>query len=409
MLTFLEFHQSLLGFVNYKLYADINMMYPPQLDARLEESGAGLLSSYVMRPVEELALVGAADEAMVAAVDTADKKRQKVLRKEAIQKLKTLNEKLADLDSEEASAIDADMDGMDADINNDADSCARASTSLFSNVVVFLSREVPRYSLEFVLRAFGATVCYPETSGLGSPYDESAPEITHQIVDRPEVNVVPGRVYVQPQWVYDSINRGELVKETDYGVGKLLPPHLSPFVTYREGDYVPEQDQHEDAVNGEMDDVMEESVDVASATASKTTTTDSVIIAKAKQMLGSGEATEAHVEQLELEAEAAGIPYSEFAATTTTKTTMTTRSITASTGTAIEPAQLVKQRQQQKQEQQRKREEQERRELAKMVMSNKQRKLLDCIDKGKAKRLAEADTLRAKKQAATKSKAVARK
>ena len=31
--------------------------------------------------------------------------------------------------------------------------------------------------------------------------------ITHQIMDRPAlVNAVPGRTYVQPQWIFDCVN-----------------------------------------------------------------------------------------------------------------------------------------------------------------------------------------------------------
>jgi pescadillo len=42
MLTFLEFYQTLLGFVNFKLYTDINLVYPPKLDTSKDEGAAGL-------------------------------------------------------------------------------------------------------------------------------------------------------------------------------------------------------------------------------------------------------------------------------------------------------------------------------------------------------------------------------
>ena len=42
MLTFLEFYQTLLGFVNFKLYSDINLVYPPKLDTSKDEGAAGL-------------------------------------------------------------------------------------------------------------------------------------------------------------------------------------------------------------------------------------------------------------------------------------------------------------------------------------------------------------------------------
>ncbi len=42
MLTFLEFHHTMLQFVNYKLYHALGVRYPPIVDPKLEEAAAGL-------------------------------------------------------------------------------------------------------------------------------------------------------------------------------------------------------------------------------------------------------------------------------------------------------------------------------------------------------------------------------
>ena len=44
MITFLEFYQCLLQFVNFKLYHTIGVQYPPVVDPRMEKAAAGLAS-----------------------------------------------------------------------------------------------------------------------------------------------------------------------------------------------------------------------------------------------------------------------------------------------------------------------------------------------------------------------------
>ena len=79
------------------------------------------------------------------------------------------------------------------------------------------------------------------------------------------------RFYVQPQWIFDSINRRELLEMHKYFVGEPLPPHLSPFISEerRIGDYMPpeekellgliEKSEQKEAANDE--DVEEEESD----------------------------------------------------------------------------------------------------------------------------------------------------
>jgi pescadillo len=95
---------------------------------------------------------------------------------------------------------------------------------LFDNCWVFLSREVPRYSLEFVLAAAGGRVSWPSTGGVGGgPFPESDPRITHHVVDRPSFKPTDlKRHYVQPQWVYDCINAKRVCWFLPWGPFRLV-------------------------------------------------------------------------------------------------------------------------------------------------------------------------------------------
>ena len=47
------------------------------------------------------------------------------------------------------------------------------------------------------------------------------------------------RIFLQPQWVFDSFNARRQLPIDFYKPGSKLPPHLSPFIEERYGDYIP--------------------------------------------------------------------------------------------------------------------------------------------------------------------------
>lgn len=62
-----------------------------------------------------------------------------------------------------------------------------------------------------------------------------------QIVDRPtQSHVFLSRDYVQPQWVFDCVNARIILPTEGYLVGRVPPPHLSPFVDNDAEGYMPE-------------------------------------------------------------------------------------------------------------------------------------------------------------------------
>ncbi|KAJ2752344.1 mRNA-binding ribosome synthesis protein nop7 [Coemansia aciculifera] len=234
MATFLQFYRTLLGFVNYRLYTTSNLSYPPKVDQSMDDSAAGLGSLRIeAKRVEDLIKgVQSSDTTSVPEV---------TMSKQMKQRMDTLGSKIKKIVAADTTTPAYESVGS-GEADGDVDDETRQSGNLlFGKQVFFLSREVPRYSLEFVVRAFGGRLGWDQTSGGGSPYAENDRAITVQISDRPvQGHQFLDRIYVQPQWVYDSINARRLLDVEDYLIGQPLPAHLSPFVEYEEGDYVPE-------------------------------------------------------------------------------------------------------------------------------------------------------------------------
>lgn len=261
MLTFLELYQTLLGFVFFKLYTDAGLVYPPPLDAKKDEAGAGV-GAFSLQDVHNRMVPPGSGQTKSVDIDG-----RKISGKDVRQTIKTIN----------ASAIandgDVEMASLEEDINEVEEEFiahsstsdpqasvslptlkslnalpASLSTNLFSPYSFYLSRETSRPIFEFIVRSFGGRIGWPPSSGSGSPFDESDDSITHVIIDRPVVerpDETPDererrlrRKYIQPQWVVDCINAGKILLEDSYTQGGTLPPHLSPFGEY-EGAYDP--------------------------------------------------------------------------------------------------------------------------------------------------------------------------
>jgi pescadillo protein len=186
-------------------------------------------------------------------------------------------------DQEEEDRQDGELDAFPAPIDTESDVLhqptvsASTAANLFEPFTIYLSRETPRHPLEFILRAFGCKrVAWDTVLGEGAyTSDEADRRITHQIVDRPNLPLpampvedeetaaanaskrlrpgerVPGRVYIQPQWVWDCINAGKLLRADLYAPGATLPPHLSPWVKAKQGEYDPTKSLAEQENDGE--------------------------------------------------------------------------------------------------------------------------------------------------------------
>ncbi|XP_073011657.1 pescadillo homolog [Typha latifolia] len=232
MLTFVEFYEALLGFVNFKLYHSINVKYPPILDPRLEALAAELyaLCRYMTASSGKS---GNAQSIGCTEDKQDDDQKMSTGADESELRLAQLQHQLPSNEPGALMQLVEDATGADED-DNDTKECK----NLFKNLKFFLSREVPRESLLFIIPAFGGVVSW---EGNGSPFDESNEDITHQIVDRPtQGHIFLSREYVQPQWVFDCVNARIILPTEGYLVGRIPPPHLSPFVDNEAEGYVPE-------------------------------------------------------------------------------------------------------------------------------------------------------------------------
>jgi len=244
MSIFVEFYTCVLGFVNYRLFHSLNITYPPKI-ATVTEAGeadmedrVGALNQSLQRTVVE-----DEDNDVIDNIAVADEEKMKEAVKEREMK--------------------------------------EQQSNLFKGLKFFLGREVPREPLVFMIRAVGGEVSWDSSVGVGATFPQSDSTITHQVMDRDAKTageLVLGRFYIQPQWIFDSINRREKCREKDYALGETLPPHLSPFVSERErrvGDYVPpeqkaledgkvpeEQEDEDDEESEEEDEEDEDSGNV---------------------------------------------------------------------------------------------------------------------------------------------------
>lgn len=204
MKSFADFFTVMAGFVNYRLYNSINMVYPPQFSVSIDSDES--------RNNE----------------DTFVSER-----------IAALNMDLLRSDHQGAEAEDEEIDLKLLDNDKDSEQVRRMHEealslnklkNLFKGLKFFINREVPREPLVFIIRCFGGKVSWDKHLFVGATFDEKDESITHQIVDRPSLNdQYISRDYVQPQWIFDSVNQRKLLPTNKYFIGAVLPPHLSPF------------------------------------------------------------------------------------------------------------------------------------------------------------------------------------
>ncbi|OBA23866.1 Pescadillo [Metschnikowia bicuspidata var. bicuspidata NRRL YB-4993] len=364
MLTFLEFYSTMLHFVLFKLYADADLVYPPPVNTE-QLKGIGGLSSYVLKSKQEGLNTLLPNEKVSAEIPEQEASTK--LSEKDIQRAKDADAQ-EDEDVVEENVETVELDEFASANKNPGDLLSQPSkysspsSTLFSDFTFFVGREVPLDILELcILSAGGKIVSEIALDELKLKNPESYAKldlstITHLLVDRPKIlNKVAGRTYVQPQWVFDSINKGELVSASQYAVGETLPPHLSPWGDA--GNYNPEQPAQGDAEGESSGEEEIEGEELADEDEEE-------------------EEDEDLRQQKELELEAAGVKYSD-----------------AQTGSAGKKAKKPK-----------KSEEEEEKELKTIMMNKKLKRLYDRMQHGIEKKDSRVEKLAKKRKQIEKTK-----
>ncbi|XP_045390429.1 pescadillo homolog isoform X2 [Lemur catta] len=217
MATFTEFYTTLLGFVNFRLYQSLNLHYPPKLESQAHAEAKAGEDTYALDSESSMEKLAALSASLARVVVPATDEEAEVDEFPA-------EGEMAEQEEEHRKELEAQ----------------EKHKKLFEGLKFFLNREVPREALAFIIRSFGGDVSWDKSVCIGATYDVTDSCITHQIIDRPgQQTSVIGRYYVQPQWVFDSVNARLLLPVAEYFPGVQLPPHLSPFVSEKEGDYIP--------------------------------------------------------------------------------------------------------------------------------------------------------------------------
>jgi len=242
MLSFLELYESVLTFVNFKLYHDLGLAYPPETDLMLDATGAFLSTMLLKEQDGELPLRTARGRMMPSSQTTASI-RVPELSKALVSSLQQTIEGVDVVGTTSAAVAGLTaIATLDEAVEHSVLAQAPPSDAvqlhgLFCGCTVFCGRETPVATLEFLILATGGRVGW---EGETSPLSHDDESITHQVIDRPQMlgSPVASREYIQPQWVFDCINARKLLPPQRYRVGVKCPPHLSPFIDGAEG-YVP--------------------------------------------------------------------------------------------------------------------------------------------------------------------------
>jgi hypothetical protein len=225
----------------FRLYGQMGLSYPPIFNQALASDGATVMAYQfkAIEPVVEKPRKGenaddnddddddnddddddGDDNDEGKGIENEEQAKAIEAEVEKIQSnLKSLGVDLAGFDEEEGKQLGGDEAADNEVLEKEGDEFRQLAAlsgqsalaaeldplpTLFRGLVVFIGRENLRDVLYTSLASCGASVGW---DGPDSPFNEQSEKITHIICDRPSVSEKRIDVeYVQPQWVFDSIN-----------------------------------------------------------------------------------------------------------------------------------------------------------------------------------------------------------
>lgn len=219
MAIFVEFYTIMSGFTNFRLYHSLNLQYPPQFNVSLDSEQSQQNEDVFVSE-------------RIAALN--------------VDLVKTVDDEIEEPEEMDLQLISNEGDSEKVRKMHEREQDKTRLRTLFKGLKFFINREVPREPLVFIIRCFGGKVSWDKNCFVGATFDEDDETITHQIVDRPSLTKqYISRDYIQPQWIFDSVNQSKLLATNKYFLGVTLPPHLSPFVNAHreESEYVPPEEK----------------------------------------------------------------------------------------------------------------------------------------------------------------------
>merc|ERR1719284_1934702 len=258
--TFLQFNICMLQFVNFRLFHDIGVKYPLNLNSITEEDEPSLESILLSISPDKRSIFSTRPPIPPKKSSNNEKENNRATTLQLTKKKNKLEQNsyenktsLSKSTCENTTflrGVDIKRQTAHTSIDNKLQSHttwnhnhypkinmlnsmikhddSTICSTIFEGLEFYLSREVPQELLKFLIWAFGGRVMCEDFKP-----DEIDISISNNfyVFDRPlQEHIFPTRKYVKPQWILDCVNFNFLVPTNLYGPGSVLPPHLSPFV-----------------------------------------------------------------------------------------------------------------------------------------------------------------------------------